>query len=159
MKRLSKWIALLGMLAEIASAAVTDTPPAPAIEIVQADFGAFDVSDPGEPSFFPTTAVPHRVDQKYGWIVYLRTTKTKVKWREEFTLPASPETWGLDGVPGRNSISADRRTSITENEEELGPLGVILNIWQVERGDPRGRYVIRLIIEDRLERTFEFDVQ
>lgn len=147
------------MLAGIVSAAVTDTPPAPEIEIVRAEFGLFDVSQHGERAFVPTTAVPYREDQKYGWIVYLRTTKPKIKWREEFTLPASPVTWGVDDVPGRNSISADRRTSITENEEEPGPLGVILNVWQVEPGDPRGRYVIRLIIEDRLERTFEFEVE
>jgi hypothetical protein len=160
MKRLSKWIVLLGMLAAAAaSGAIIDTPPPPEIEIVRADFGVFDLCESEERSFVPTTIVPYQEDQKYGWIMYLRTTKPKVKWREELTLPHSPDTWQVGDVPGHNSISADGRTSITENEEELGASGVILNIWQVVHGDPKGRYVIHVFIEDRLERAFEFDVQ
>jgi hypothetical protein len=160
MKRLSKWVVLLGMLsAGIAYGFIADPPPPPEVEIVQADFGVFDTSESGADPFVPTTTVPYLENQKYGWIVHLRTTKPRVKWREEMTLPASPEAWGVEGIQGHNSISGDGRTSVTEGEAEFDGRGVILNVWQVVHGDPKGHYVIHLFIEDRLERTFEFDVQ
>jgi hypothetical protein len=57
-------------------------------------------------------------------------------------------------------ISQDRRSLITEREVELssGEL-VIENRHSLLADDPRGRYIIRVIIEGRLVRTFEFDVK
>ena len=56
------------------------------------------------------------------------------------------------------SISEDRRVSITEREVEPDG-GVIFNMWVIAPGDPAGRYVIRVIIDGAVERVFEFDVE
>jgi hypothetical protein len=37
--------------------------------------------------------------------------------------------------------------------------GVIYNFWQLTRGDPRGRYSMRIMIEGLLVSTFEFEVE
>ncbi|SFN66513.1 hypothetical protein SAMN05660284_02008 [Formivibrio citricus] len=88
----------------------------------------------------------------------LRTDKPKIKWREEFTLPAKPDTWGNPEPLGTRSVSTDGRVSITERE--VSPeRGIIFNSWAVAPGDPKGRYVIRVFIEGVLASVFEFDVQ
>ena len=36
---------------------------------------------------------------------------------------------------------------------------MIFNVWNVASGNPKGRYIIRVIVDGMVERTFEFDVQ
>lgn len=130
----------------------------PKIEIVSAEFGLFNPPESGKPLFIPTRSVPYIENQGYGWIIILKTDKSKVKWREEFTLPSSPKTWGEGETHGINTISYDRKTSVVEREEKLDR-GLISNLWAVAPGDPKGRYVIRVIVDGMEECTFEFDVQ
>ena len=128
------------------------------IEILSADFGLFNMSESGEPRFQPTLKVPFKENQSYGWIILLKTKKKRIKWREEFELPVAPKTWDDVKKPGRRTISKDRRVAITEIE--VTPAGgLILNAWTIDPGDPAGKYIIRIYIENEHVRTFEFDVQ
>ena len=129
----------------------------PTIEIDRAEFGIFNPPESGKPFFIPTKSVPFIENQGYGWLIVLKTNKLKVRWREEFTLPSSPKTWGEDETQGL-TLSHDRKTSVLEREEKLDR-GMIFNVWTVAPGDPQGRYVICVIIDGMVERTFEFDVQ
>jgi hypothetical protein len=127
-------------------------------EVIRADFGLINPPNSGNPTFVPTKVVPLVPNQAYGWVILLRTDKPKIKWREEFTLPAKPITWGQPESLGSRSISTDGRVSITERE--VAPdRGAIFNSWTVAPGDPKGRYVIRVFVEGSLARVFEFDVQ
>ncbi|WP_146076095.1 hypothetical protein [Caldimonas caldifontis] len=127
-------------------------------EVVRAEFGIFNQPNSGKPAFVPATVVPLTPNQGYGWIMLLRTTKPKIRWREEFTLPAKPNTWGDPEPLGTRSVSTDGRTSVTERE--VSPdRGLIFNTWAVAPGDPKGRYVIRVFVEGSLVKVFEFDVQ
>lgn len=127
-------------------------------EIVGGHFGLFDFSDSNKPKFVRAKVVPLIPNQAYGWIIRLRTDKSKIKWREEFSLPIKPATWGPAESSGSRSVSTDGRVSVTERE--VSPdRGVILNSWTVAPGDPKGHYVIRVFVEDSLAKTFEFDVQ
>jgi hypothetical protein len=136
----------------------TGKPTIPEDRIISAEFGLFNPPDSGKEPFVPTSMVPLSDNQGYGWLILLETRKPKIRWREEFTLPSAPTTWG-DGVPdGSRVISVDRKVSVMEREVEPEQ-GIISNIWAVAPGDPKGRYVIRVIIEGNLERVFEFDVQ
>ncbi|WP_143086027.1 hypothetical protein [Formivibrio citricus] len=135
----------------------TDSPSS-AVEVVSADFGLFNSAESGNPPFEPAKVVPLTPNQGYGWVMLLRTDKPKIKWREEFTLPAKPDTWGNPEPLGTRSVSTDGRVSITERE--VSPeRGIIFNSWAVAPGDPKGRYVIRVFIEGVLASVFEFDVQ
>lgn len=127
-------------------------------EVVRAEFGLFNPPGSGKPAFAPVKVVPLVPNQGYGWIILLRTDKQKIKWREEFTLPAKPGTWGEPEPLGARSVSSDGRVSMTEREVTLDR-GVIFNTWAVAPGDPKGHYVIRVFIEGTLARVFEFDVQ
>ena len=126
--------------------------------VMSGEFGLFNLSDPSKPSFVPSASVPLVPDQAYGWIIRVRTDKAKIKWREEFTLPVKPMTWGVAEPVGTRSVSNDGRTSVTERE--VSPdRGLIFNFWSVAPGDPKGRYIIRVFIDGSLAKAFEFEVK
>jgi hypothetical protein len=159
MNQLFKVFAIVSIfLITDASAAPTERPAQLETEIVRAEFGLFNPPESGKPAFVPATIVPLEQNQLYGWIIRVKTNKEFVKWREVFTLPASPETWGDGERQGLHSISSDRRTSVTEREVKPDK-DIIYNVWTVAPGDPKGHYVIRVIIDGTAERTFEFDVK
>jgi len=128
------------------------------IEILSADFGLFNMSESGKPHFQPTLRVPFKEKQSYGWIILLKTKKKRIKWREELELPVAPKTWDDVKKPGRRTISKDRRVAITELEV-MPAGGLILNAWTIDPGDPAGKYIIRIYIENEHVRAFEFYVQ
>jgi hypothetical protein len=64
----------------------------------------------------------------------------------------------VEDKDSRHSLSTDRRTSILERESRIED-GVIYNFWKLTRGDPKGRYSMRIMIEGLLVSTFEFDVE
>jgi hypothetical protein len=132
--------------------AASDAP----LKVVSAEFGLFDFSDPDNPTYEPADTVPLVPGQAFGWVIQLDTDKETVKWREEFTVPAKPATWGdLDET---NTMSADGRTLTTVKTDTLND-GAIFNAWEIAPGDPAGKYVMRVFVEGELVSTFEFDVQ
>ena len=128
----------------------------PAVQIEYHAFGVLDQSPDGRVDFRPTKTVPLRPNQGFGWIIGVTTTKPTVKWREEFILPAPPETWGP--VEGKHEISADRKVSILEREV-TPERGFISNAWTIGPGDPKGRHVIKVTVEDAAPVVFEFDLE
>lgn len=141
-------------------------PPAPTnnnesisdVEIVRSDFGLFNRPDSGKPAFESSRRVPLKEDQGYGWFVELKTTRPKIKWREEMVVPSPPATWGIQNSTAQHTISDDRRTLTTERE--VAPnRGIIHNVWGVAAGDPKGSHVVRVYVEGKLVRTFEFETE
>lgn len=131
-------------------------PVQPSVQIEQAAFGVFTVTADGRVDFKPTKTVPLTPNQEFGWVIGVMTTKPTVRWREEFTVPYPPETWGP--VEGKHEISADRKVSILEREVTLDR-GFLFNTWTIAPGDPKGRHVIKVTIEDAPPVVFEFDVE
>ena len=139
------------------SAYAAPAPPAePTVRIEQAAFGVFSLTADGRVDFKPTKAVPLKPNQEFGWVIGVTTTKPTVKWREEFTVPYPPETWGP--VEGKHEISADRKVSILEREV-TPDRGFLFNTWTIAPGDPKGRHVIKVTIEDAAPIVFEFDIE
>ena len=114
----------------------------PRVEVVSAEFGLFNALETGRPPFIATPLVPLVVDQSYGWVIVLKTSAKTVRWREEFI----------------RAMSDEGRPTITEREVTLHN-GVIFNSWSVAQGDPTGTYRMRISIEGKLVRTFEFRVE
>lgn len=125
----------------------------PDVEIVRAEFGVYK-NIVNKRLFVPVNTVPLIVGQEYGWRVEIKTKKPMIKWREEFTLPAAPVTWGNV----EHTVLKDRRVSVMEREVSTSE-GIILNTWSVAKGDPAGRYILRVLIDEQYEQLFVFDVQ
>jgi hypothetical protein len=128
----------------------------PAVQVEQASFGVFSLTADGRVDFQPSKTVPLKPNQEFGWVIGVTTTKPTVRWREEFTVPYPPETWGP--VEGKHEISADRKVSILEREV-TPDRGFLFNTWTIAPGDPKGRHVIKVTIEDAPPVVFEFDVE
>lgn len=135
-------------------------PPAPrarrSVEIEQAAVGVFTRTPDGQVDFRPAKTIPMKPDLQFGWVIGLTTTRPTVRWREEFILPEAPETWGP--VAGNHQLSDDRKVSILEREV-VPDGGVVYNVWTTSPGDPKGRHVIRVTIEDAEPVVFEFDFE
>jgi len=127
-------------------------------EVIRTDFGSVSQPDQTKPDlvFTSTKVVPFKVGQGYGWSMNLRTNKQNIKWREEFTLPVKPSTWG--DLTKLQSVSADGRTLITDREVASNN-GLIFNFYQIAPGDPKGRYVFRVFVGGALAKTMKFDVK
>ena len=154
-------LALLCAAASIAASAPPDAKkviPESEFEVVRSELVLVYGLETKEPRFEPTRKVPLKPGQSFGWVIELQTHKPKIKWREEFALPAAPETWGPTETQDRRRISEDKKVSVIEREVEI-ERGLIYNFWTLAAGDPAGRYVIRVFIEGVRAATFEFDVE
>jgi hypothetical protein len=120
-------------------------------------FGIITKNQEGKEQFEATKTVPFVEGQSYGWIIKLGPEFIKVKWKEVFELPASPDTWGAGEASGQHEISEDRKVSITEKEVVVEG-GYIQNFWSVAPGDPVGDYVIQVYVNNLLLETFRFKV-
>jgi hypothetical protein len=142
--------------AQLPAHAAPAPPAQPSVQIEQAAFGVFTVTADGRVDFKPTKTVPLTPNQEFGWVIGVTTTKPTVRWREEFTVPTPPETWGP--VEGKHEISADRKVSTLEREV-TPERGFLFHSWSISPGDPKGRHVIKVTIEDAPPVVFEFDVE
>ena len=129
------------------------------IEIIRSDFGLFGAIPSGDPAFQSSRIVPMNQNQAYGWFMELRTSKSKIKWREEMVLPAPLKTLDIIGSSSQHSISEDGLTVTTKQEELVSDSGLIYHRWWVDAGDPMGHYIVRIYMEDKLVRTFEFEAE
>ncbi|WP_395674207.1 hypothetical protein [Phenylobacterium sp.] len=119
--------------------------------IIASEFGVFEGAD-----FRPSRTVSLAKKQGYGWMMVVDTPKAEVRYREEFILPASA-TW--KGAPGQGvTVSADGRSAVSERVVRHDD-GMIFNTWSVAEGDPKGRYMIKVLLEGQVEKTFVFDVE
>ena len=137
----------------IAAATTEKAVPQTAFRVLKAEFGLL-----GPGGFQPSTKVPLKEGQGFGWGIQLEVKKDRIKWREVLTLPAAPQIWHSDEANGTHTMSADRKTSTLEREAPVEN-GMIYNFWQISPGDPKGRYRMRVMIEGLLVSTFDFDVE
>lgn len=141
--------------------AQTPAPPDATVAnpaVIRAEFGLFNRPDSGKPNFVQTRLVPRVINQGYGWVIVLRDPHSKVKFREEFTLPSRSHTFGEHEFIGSQTVSKDGRVSVIE-KEATPEQGLIYKAWTVSPGDPRGKYLIRVFVDDALAGVFEFDVR
>jgi hypothetical protein len=128
-------------------------PPAHSAK-VSAMFGTFD----GLSFSQATNHIPYRVDQGYGWRLKLKNQARSVHWREEFSLPAVPETWGTL-VPGdQQTLQDGGKKCVTECD--VAPVnGWVEHSWFVAEGDPKGAYAMKVYVDGALVKSFNFTVE
>lgn len=148
-------------LAGMAQAAPPVPPPVP-VEIVSAEFGLFDASNPQELAFEPSNVVPRQEGQHYGWVIELRTSKRTVTVSEEYLLP-TPQTKPLankatDPVSESLDIPTYRRSQVSQRQ--LAPMdGRIYGEWAVGPKEPPGHRRLQVLVEGQVAATFEYDVK
>lgn len=131
---------------------------APPLEIVGAEFGVFDASDPRETTFEPTHVVPHREGQRYGWIIEVRTKQRSLSVREEYLLPTAATEAGTTLGPGGGTIPLPRRNQVSQRQ--LVPVGGrIYGEWEIGPGEPPGKRHLQVIVEGQVAGSFEYEVK
>ena len=130
-----------------------------AVEIISAEFGVFDASDPQRVVFEPTRVIPHREGQRYGWMVELRGVKGSVSVREEYLLPSKAIEQRTDTPGGaRLVIPMERRNQVSQRQ--LVPVdGRIVGEWSIGPQEPPGRRQLDVVVEGQVAASFEFEVR
>jgi hypothetical protein len=132
---------------------------ASAVEVVSAEFGVFDASDPQRVVFSPTAVVPHREGQRYGWMIELRGAGRSVSVREEYLLPGRVVEERTESPEGMTLvIPAERRSQV--NQRQLVPVdGFIYGEWSVGPREPAGTRRLEVIVEEQVAARFEFELR
>lgn len=130
---------------------------AQSVEIRNAEFGIFDASNPKEIIFEPTTIVPHREGQRYGWSIELRTTQRSVAVREEYLI--APTAGFKEEAGGKRlTIPHERRNQVSQRQ--LVPVaGRIYGEWAIGPQEPSGKRRLQVLVEDRPPVVFEYEVK
>lgn len=151
-------ILILVLMAGIAFAASPGPADAP-VEIISAEFGLFDASKPEELVFEPGDMVPHKVGQRYGWIIEVKTTRRTLSVREEYLLPGPPRaTNAPDPLSESLNIPIERRNQVSQRQ--LVPVdGKIYGEWAVGENEPAGHRRLQVVIEGQVAASFEYDVK
>jgi hypothetical protein len=128
------------------------------IVIGNAEFGIFDARDPKEISFEPANIVPHRVGQRYGWIIEVRTDQRSLSVREEYLLPTPATEAGTTLGPEGGTIPLPRRNQVSQRQ--LVPVdGLIIGEWAIGPGEPPGKRHLQVIVEGQVAGSFEYEVK
>jgi hypothetical protein len=156
---------LMIFLSGVALAAPPNPKEAP-VEIVSAEFGLFDASNPDELAFEPATVVPQKIGQRYGWVIEVRTSKRSLAVREEYLLPTAA-TAGASAAeakaaadPAINTLNIPLLRRNQVSQRQLVPVdGRIYGEWAIGPGEPAGRRHLQVIIEGQLGASFEYEVK
>ena len=148
--------ATLALTVVAGSSSATD---AAIVEIVSAEFGTFDASNPREMLFLPTSVVPHTLGQRYGWIIELRTGKRSLSVREEYLLASSGTVPKVPASSGETLlIPLDRHNQVSQRQ--LVPVdGKIYGEWAIGPSEPAGHRHLQIVIEGQVAADFEYDVK
>jgi hypothetical protein len=151
-------ILISALVAGTTFAAPPDLVEAP-VEIIGAEFGLFDARNPGELVFEPGDVVPHKVGQRYGWIIEVRTTRRALSVREEYLLPGPPRSMSApDPLSESLNIPTERRNQVSQRQ--LVPVeGKINGEWAVGENEPAGHRRLQVVIEGHVAASFEYDVK
>ena len=151
--------ALVFLAAGLAGNVLAASPP---FEVVRAEFGLFDASDPKAIVFEPTLMVPHRQGQRYGWMIELRTARRSLSVREEYVLPkretAAPAVAAENDAAQVVELLQERRSQVSQRQ--LVPVdGRIYGEWSIGPNEPAGHRRLQVVIEGQVVARFEFDVR
>ena len=151
-------ILILALIAGITHAAPPGPSEAP-VEIISAEFGLFDASNPEELVFEPGDTVPHKVGQRYGWIIEVKTTRRTLSVREEYLLPGPPSARiAPDPLSESLNIPIERRNQVSQRQ--LVPVdGKIYGEWAVGQNEPAGHRRLQVVIEGQVAARFEYAVK
>lgn len=126
------------------------------VDVVSAEFGIFEDGAAGDLILEATRVVPHKVGQRYGWIIEVRTTKRSLAVREEYLLPTPPTK--QDAMAENLNLPSERRRQVSQRQ--LVPVGGrIYGEWAVGPNEPPGRRHLQVVVEGQVAANFEYEVK
>lgn len=157
LRRCSNRIAVSVLVAVAALGGLAHGQTIPGVEIDRAQFIVSTKGPDGKWASRETDRVPLRPEGAcYRWRLHFsKNAVGELAWAEEFELPAKPEIWQH---PDRFELNKDRTVAVTKKQETPKD-GWISHGWCVAKGDPPGKYVIKVYVQDRMARSFEFVVE
>jgi hypothetical protein len=160
MNRLLYSRVLVGVLALLFSVGVHAAPPPKPVEVLGAEFGLFSAGRKSEQLFEASETVPHRVGQRYGWVIELRTTIRSVSVREEYLLPLpSTAPKATEDVSSLVQVTPVQRRNQVSQRHLVPVDGKIFGEWEIGPAEPAGHRHLQVFVEDQLAGDFEFDVK
>lgn len=145
------------MLALVAGTCLAAPPVSAPVEIIRAEFGLFEASDPHATVFEPSSVVPHKAGQRYGWIIEVATARRALSVREEYLLPAALAV-ATDALSESLNIPLQRRNQVSQRQ--LVPVdGKIYGEWSIGPDEPAGHRHLQVVVEGQAAASFEFDVK
>ena len=126
------------------------------IVVKKAEFGILKTGKNRKSTFIPTTKIPLKEGQIYGWRILLEDFKGKLTWQEVLTLPKPPSSWGTDN--GEHFFLSPDGTKSVIKRTDLVKKGIVDNFWTVSAGDPVGKHVIEVYAGKRRIATFNFEL-
>lgn len=134
-------------------------PAAPSlVEVVHAEFGIFDTSNPRETLFEPSRIVPHKVGQRYGWVIDVKTSRRSLSVREEYLVSNPVKTVVPQAAGDTVVIPFERRNQVSQRQ--LVPQeGRIFGEWEIGPGEPAGRRHLQVVVEGEVAASFEYEVK
>lgn len=145
------------ILALAAGVCFAASPVAARVDVIRAEFGLFEAGAAGDLVFTPSTEVPLREGQRYGWAIDLVTTQRSLSVREEYLLPAVAQPTG-DPLSDSLNLPQQRRNQVSQRQ--LVPVGgKIHGEWAVGPNEPAGHRHLQVVIEGQVAASFEFDVK
>jgi len=136
---------------------------APSGDVCSASFGILDEAD----NLIPTNRIPHRVGVYYAWRLTIHSSKSNVRVKEVFKLPASAPWVNEALVPNFMEMISDCRSrSGNIRTQECGlKMGLkdyqeteIVKPYRVVDGDPQGTHRISVYVDSKLMKQFTFQV-
>ena len=153
-RRTASHVTRLAAIAAAVLPGLTHGQNVPGLEIDSARFVVSTTGPDGERTSRETNRVPLDPHACYSWRLHFSNNAVgEVALREEFELPA-PGTWPASD---QYEVRSAGRVAVTKSREKPTD-GWISNEWCVGNGDPTGKYVITVYVQDRLAKSFEFFV-
>jgi len=120
-------------------------------------FGLVGKTPYGRTRLQETEHIPNKIGTIYGWRAHLITDTKEVTWKEELILPAPAPIWG--NVKKNETTISDKKDRAVTVRTVKPKNGWISNDWGVVKGDPSGKYIIRVFVENKFIKEFIFFVE
>jgi hypothetical protein len=107
-------------------------------------------------SLHPVVVIPNLPGIQYAWRLKIKPPNP-VFVREEFTLPEAPSSWKIKQGESSSELLKGGEQCVLEGFQSTDQ-GWLGHSWSASRGDPPGKYEIKIILNGKLAHTFTFNV-
>jgi hypothetical protein len=96
--------------------------------------------------FTATQNIPLVEKTAYGWRMQLNVKNRKINWREVYSIPSPPKSWGIADSTNYIKVHSNRMQSESK-QSTFTSHGVVDNYWVVLPGDPVGDQSMQVFVE------------
>ena len=126
------------------------------LTITHAGVGYFEKEGKSGPMLFrPSSEVPLKTGQGFGWVLKVDSAQSQVPVEERFTLPKPNGSWTVD--PDTTKISDDGLSATTTEVHTYWDF--LWRVWTMEEGDPEGPHAFALSVAGKPVAELKFTIK